>query len=152
MADSRFCKLSHQLIFVTFSWSITITLSFLELAEEDCFEHANIFHPCDVASPAQLHLKQDGLNALSTQKESVCLVVDSTQHSERISLPWRSQHSTLEGISLPWRGQHSAHRKDQFALALTHARTHSHTAVRQCTRFIFHSEIREAQWSKMLIK
>ena len=63
MADSRFCKLSHQLIFVTFSWSITITLSFLELAEEDCFEHANIFHPCDVASPAQLHLKQDGLYA-----------------------------------------------------------------------------------------
>ena len=105
MADSRLCKLSHQLIFVTFSWSITITLSFLELAEEDCFEHANIFHPCDVASPAQLHLKQDGLNALSTQKELVCLVVDSTQHSERISLPWCWQHTTL--------------RKDQFGLAFT---------------------------------
>ena len=38
-----------------------IALSFLELAEEDCFGHAYVFHPCDVASPAQLHLKQDGL-------------------------------------------------------------------------------------------
>ena len=35
-------------------------LSFLELAEEDCFGHSNVFHPCDVASPAQLHPKQDG--------------------------------------------------------------------------------------------
>ena len=40
-----------------------IALSFLELAEEDCFGHANAFHPCDVASPAQMHLKQDGLYA-----------------------------------------------------------------------------------------
>ena len=38
-------------------------LSFLELAEEDCFGHANVFHPCDVASLGQLHLKQDGLYA-----------------------------------------------------------------------------------------
>ena len=38
-------------------------LSFLELAEEDCFGHAYVFHHCDVASPAQLHLKQDGLCA-----------------------------------------------------------------------------------------
>ena len=45
------------------SWSKTIALSFLELAEEDCFGHVYIFHPCDVASPAQLHLKQDGLHA-----------------------------------------------------------------------------------------
>ena len=63
MADSRLCKLSLQLIFVTLSWSATVALSFLELAEEDCFGHANAFHPCDVASPAQLHLKQDGLYA-----------------------------------------------------------------------------------------
>ena len=76
MTDSHLCKLSLQLIFVTLSWSATIALSFLELAEEDCFEHANIFHPCDVASPAQLHLKQDGLNALSTQKESVSTVTN----------------------------------------------------------------------------
>ena len=40
-----------------------ITLSFLELAEEDCFGHAYVFYPCDVASPAQLHLKKDGLYA-----------------------------------------------------------------------------------------
>ena len=40
-----------------------ITLSFLELAEEDYFGHANVFHPCDVASQTQLHLKQDGLYA-----------------------------------------------------------------------------------------
>ena len=63
MIDSRMCKLFLQLIFVTLSWSTTIALSFLELAEEDCFGHANVFHPRDVASPAQLHLKQDGLYA-----------------------------------------------------------------------------------------
>ena len=38
-------------------------LSFLELTEEDCFGHAYVFHPCDVATLAQLHLKQDGLYA-----------------------------------------------------------------------------------------
>ena len=63
MADDRMYKLSLQLIFVMLSWSTTITLSFLELAEEDCFEHMYVFHPCDVASSAQLHLKQDGLYA-----------------------------------------------------------------------------------------
>ena len=63
MADSRLCKLSLQLVFVTLSWSTTIALSFLEFAEEDCFGHAYVFHPCDVTSPAQLHLKQDGLYA-----------------------------------------------------------------------------------------
>ena len=63
MADSRLCRLSLQLIFVTLSWGTTIALSFLELAEEDCFGHAYVFHPCDVASPAQLHLKQEGLYA-----------------------------------------------------------------------------------------
>ena len=61
MAASHLCKLSLQLIFVMLSWSTTIVFSFLELNEEDCFGHAFIFHPCDVASPAQLHLKQDGL-------------------------------------------------------------------------------------------
>ena len=61
MADSRLCKLSLQLIFVTLSWSTTIALFFFELTEEDCFGHAYVFHSCDVASPAQLHLKQDGL-------------------------------------------------------------------------------------------
>ena len=63
MADSRVSKLSLQLVFVAVSWSITIELSFLELAEEDCFGRAYVFHPCDVASPAQLHLKQDRLYA-----------------------------------------------------------------------------------------
>ena len=63
MADSRMYKLSLQLIFVTLYWSAMIALSFLELAEEYCFGHAYIFHPCKVASPAQLHLKQDGLYA-----------------------------------------------------------------------------------------
>ena len=63
MADCCLCKLSLQLVFVTLSWSTTIALSFLELAEEDCFWYANVFHPCDMASPAQLHLKQDGLYA-----------------------------------------------------------------------------------------
>ena len=65
MADSRLCKLSLQVIFVTLSCSTTTALSFLELAEEDCFGYAYVFqfHPCDVASPAQLHLKQDGLYA-----------------------------------------------------------------------------------------
>ena len=63
MADSLLCKLSLQLIFVTLSWSTKITLSFLELAEEDCFGQAYVFHPCGMASPVQLHLKQDGLYA-----------------------------------------------------------------------------------------
>ena len=63
MADSRLCNLCLQLIFITLSWSTTIALSFLELAEEDCFGYANVFHPCDVVSAAQLHLKQDGLYA-----------------------------------------------------------------------------------------
>ena len=40
-----------------------MALSFLELAEEDCFGHAYVFRPSDVASLAQLHLKQDGLYA-----------------------------------------------------------------------------------------
>ena len=63
MAGSRLCKLSLQLFFVTLSLSTTIALSFLEIAEEDCFRHANVFHPCDEAGPARLHLKQDGLYA-----------------------------------------------------------------------------------------
>ena len=40
-----------------------MALSFLVLAEEDCLWYVNVFHPCDVASPAQPHLKQDGLHA-----------------------------------------------------------------------------------------
>ena len=38
-------------------------LAFLELAEEDCFGHAYVYHPYDVASAAQLHLQQDGIYA-----------------------------------------------------------------------------------------
>ena len=63
MADSRLCKLSLQLIFVTLSCSTKISLTFLGLAEEDCFGHAYVSHPCNVASQAQMHLKQDGLCA-----------------------------------------------------------------------------------------
>ena len=63
MADSRLWKLSLQLVFVTLSWSTTIALSFLELAEEDCFGHVYVFHPCDVVSLGHLHLEQDGLYA-----------------------------------------------------------------------------------------
>ena len=63
MVDSCLRKLSLQLVFVMLSWSTTITLSFFEIAEEDCFGHVYVFPPCDVASPAQLHLKQDGLHA-----------------------------------------------------------------------------------------
>ena len=61
--SAHLCNLSLQLVFVTLSWSSTITLYFLELVKEDCFGYACVFHPCDVASPAQLHLKQDGLYA-----------------------------------------------------------------------------------------
>ena len=63
MADSCLCKLSLQLIFVALFWSTTIALSFLELAEEDCFGLAYVVLPCDVASPGKLHLKQDGVYA-----------------------------------------------------------------------------------------
>ena len=61
MADFLLRKLSLQLVFVTLSWSTAVVLSFLELVEEDCFGHAYVFHSCDMASPAQLYLKQDGL-------------------------------------------------------------------------------------------
>ena len=50
-------------LFNTFLEHHTRAFSFLELAEEDLFGHAYVFHPCDVASLAQLHLKQDGLYA-----------------------------------------------------------------------------------------
>ena len=63
MVDSRLCKMSLQPVFVTFSWSATVTLSFLELAEGDCFGHAHLFHLCDVASLTRLRLKNDGLYA-----------------------------------------------------------------------------------------
>ena len=43
-----------------------MTVSFLELTEEDCFGDAYVFYPCDMASPAQLQLKQDGLCAGQT--------------------------------------------------------------------------------------
>ena len=58
---SHLCKLSLQPLFVTLSGATTFALSFLELAEEDCFWHAYVFHPCDVASPAEQRLKQDRL-------------------------------------------------------------------------------------------
>ena len=45
MANSRLCKLSLQLVFVTPSWSAAVTLSFLELGEEAFFEHLYVFHP-----------------------------------------------------------------------------------------------------------
>ena len=38
-----------------------ITLFFFELTEENCFGRAFVFHSRDMASLAQLHLKQDGL-------------------------------------------------------------------------------------------
>ena len=63
MVDSYLRKMSFQLVFVTLSWSAITTLSFSELAEEYCFGHAFVFHPCDVANQAQLYLKQNGLNA-----------------------------------------------------------------------------------------
>ena len=37
------CRLFLQLVFVTLSWSNTITLSYIELAEEDCFGHTCVF-------------------------------------------------------------------------------------------------------------
>ena len=61
MVDSRQCTLPLQLVIVTLSLSTTIVLSCLEIVEEDCLGHAYVFHPCDVASPAQLLLKQNGL-------------------------------------------------------------------------------------------
>ena len=53
-----------------------VALSFLELAEEDCFWHAYVFHPCDAASPAQLHLKQDGLCAGQVGSQAVVKILD----------------------------------------------------------------------------
>ena len=56
-------SLAELCFFLMLSLSTMITLSFLELAEENCFWHAYVFHPCDMASPAQLQLKQDGVYA-----------------------------------------------------------------------------------------
>ena len=42
------------------AWVTMITLSLLEFAEEDRFRDAYVVHPCDVASPAHLVLKQAG--------------------------------------------------------------------------------------------
>ena len=63
IAKFHLCKRSLQLIFVTLSWSATITLSFLQLAEEDCFGHVCVFNSRGMASPAQAHLKQERLYA-----------------------------------------------------------------------------------------
>ena len=49
MVDSHLCKLSLQLFP---SWSLMKTAWGM-----------HVFHPCDMDSPAQLHLKQDGLYA-----------------------------------------------------------------------------------------
>ena len=88
MTESSLRELSLQLVFVTLSWSTTIALSFLELAEEDWFGHAYVFHRCDVANPAQLHwsghvsrmedivyacLKQS--SSASTKKKSIIVVL-----------------------------------------------------------------------------
>ena len=51
------------MLLATLSGSTTMALSFWKLAEEDCFTNAYVFHPCNVANPAQLNLKQDGLYA-----------------------------------------------------------------------------------------
>ena len=40
MAGSHVCELSLQLVSETLSWSTKIAISLLDLAEEDCFEHA----------------------------------------------------------------------------------------------------------------
>ena len=61
MADSCLCQLSVNLVFLMLSLSIMTMLSFFELTEEDCFGHAHVFHSRDMASPAQVHLKEDGL-------------------------------------------------------------------------------------------
>ena len=58
MVDTCLYKLPRQLVLATLSRSTTITLSSLEPAEEDCFEHACVFDPCDIVMPAQLHPKQ----------------------------------------------------------------------------------------------
>ena len=91
MADSHLCKLSLQLISVTFSWSTTIKLSFLELAEEGCFGHACIFHPCAVASPEQLHLKQDGLYAGQTGSLEDFFI-------QRVVLPFDAKNGTQAAL------------------------------------------------------
>ena len=63
IVDSCLCKLSLQLIFMMLSWSTTMTLSFLEFAQQEFCRHVHGFHLCDTTSPVQLHLKLDGLRA-----------------------------------------------------------------------------------------
>ena len=92
---STCASLFLQLVFVMLSWSTTIMISFLKLTEEDCFGHAYSFHPCDVASPVQLHLKQDGLYAgqcwLSWELAKCCHVMPRVE----CKLLWRKHSSSL---------------------------------------------------------
>ena len=59
MVDSRLRKPVSSVELCNAFLELMILLSLLELAEEDCFEYAYVFHPCDAASPAQLNPKQD---------------------------------------------------------------------------------------------
>ena len=56
-----------------------IVFSFFELVEEDCFGHAYVFHPCDVASPAQL---QEG------RKDKGPVYLDLCEEAERLTLQY----------------------------------------------------------------
>ena len=70
-------------------------LSILELAEEDCFGHANVFRPGDVASPAQLHLKQDGLYA----GQAGCLEDFFVRH---VVLPFDAKDGEQAALVIQW--------------------------------------------------
>ena len=100
MADSRLCKLSLQLVFVTLSWSAMITLSFFELVEEDCVGHMYDIHPCDVASPVRLHLKQDEQSNLVSVL-SVDAMFPGKKSLLSISILWMKRSNVEKALCLP---------------------------------------------------
>ena len=77
-----------------------ITRSFLELVEEDCVGHTYVFHPCDVASPVQLHLKQDELSNL-VSVVSVDAKFPGKKCLLSISIFWTKKSNDEKALCLP---------------------------------------------------
>ena len=77
-----------------------ITRSFLELVEEDCVGHTYVFHPCDVASPVQLHLKQDELSNL-VSVVSVDAKFPGKKCLLSISIFWMKKSNDEKALCLP---------------------------------------------------
>ena len=77
-----------------------ITRSFLELVEEDCVGHTYVFHSSDVASPVQLHLKQDEQSNLVSVM-SVDAMFPGKKSLLSISILWMKRSNVEKALCLP---------------------------------------------------